>query len=232
MTELFIFSPYRLHQEAWIELLRNQPGIQVSAAFEEVSQVNPSLISGQTTILVDLSSPNPEVLHEIRERAPHAGLLILVASYAISEVIALLQAGATGLISRQETTGDLARAIIAVGRGEIVLPPEVAVQSLLALAQGRITSQGLSGMTPLGSILDRGSEPEVRLVEPLTSRELEVLNLLAQGSTNKDIAQSMVLSVRTVEAHLRSIFGKLGVSSRTEAVLWAVRNGYGVLEKQ
>ena len=231
MTELMILSPYTLHIEAWTRLLRSQPGIQVSAAFQEVSQVDPSLILGQTAILVDMPSPNPEVIRELRERAPHAGLLILVVSYDISEVVALLQAGATGLIARQETTGDLARAIIAVGRGEIVLPPEVAVQSLLALAQGRMESQGSSDMPYLGLAPGRGSEQEIKFSEPLTGREIEVLNLLAQGLTNKDIAQSMVLSVRTVEAHLRSIYNKLGVGSRTEAVLWAVRNGYGVLEE-
>ena len=59
------------------------------------------------------------------------------------------------------------------------------------------------------------------------SQETEVLGLLARGLTNKDIAQSLMLSVRTVEAHLRSIFGKLAVGSRTEAALWAVRHGYG-----
>ena len=228
MTELFIFSPYKLHHEAWRALLTNQPGIQISAALEEVSQIDLTLTSSPATILVDLSSLNPDVIHELRERAPHAGLLILVSSYDISEVISLLQAGATGLISRKETTGDLARAIIAVGRGEMVLPSEIAVQTLLALAQGQIASHGFSGMTSIGSMPSRGNEQEAGFAESLTGREVEVLNLLAQGLTNKDIAQSMVLSVRTVEAHLRSIFAKLGVRSRTEAVLWTVRNGYGV----
>ncbi|HET7376275.1 MAG TPA: response regulator transcription factor, partial [Anaerolineae bacterium] len=61
----------------------------------------------------------------------------------------------------------------------------------------------------------------------LTEREIEVLRLLAQGSTNKDIAQTLILSVRTIDAHLRSIFAKLNVRSRTEAALWAARYGYG-----
>jgi DNA-binding NarL/FixJ family response regulator len=118
-----------------------------------------------------------------------------------------LQAGATGFISRDASVGDLARAIIAAGRGEIVLPPEIAVQSLMALAQGQTV--------------------EHEMVAPLSERETEVLRLLAQGFTNKDIAQALILSVRTVEAHLRAIFAKLGVSSRTEAALWAVQHGYG-----
>ena len=99
----------------------------------------------------------------------------------------------------------LARAIIAAGRGEIVLPPSIATQALLALARGE----------PL----------ESDLIEPLTDREVEVLRLLGQGLTNKDIAQTLILSVRTVDAHLRSIFAKLGVRSRTEAALWMVKHG-------
>lgn len=230
MTELFIFSPYKLHREAWSALLINQPDIQVSAAFEEVSQIDPLLTSSPATILVERPSSKLKVIYELRTRAPHAGLLIIVPSYDIEEVISLLKAGATGLISLQAATGDLARAIIAVGRGEIVLPSEIAVQVLLALAQDKITNHSLSKTAPIGSIHSGGSAQEGGSTEPLSVREVKVLNLLAQGLTNKDIAQSMVLSVRTVEAHLRSIFGKLGVRSRTEAVLWAVRNGYGVSE--
>ncbi len=103
--------------------------------------------------------------------------------------------------------GDLVRGIIAAGRGEIALPPDVATGALTALARGEAGSGGL--------------------LEPLSERERDVLYLLAQGMTNKDIAHSLMLSVRTVEAHLRSVFDKLGVRSRTEAALWAVKRGFG-----
>jgi NarL family two-component system response regulator LiaR len=101
---------------------------------------------------------------------------------------------------------ELAQALIAVGRGEIVLPPELASNVMMALARG-------------------GSQPK-ETVEPLTDREQEVITLLAQGLTNKDIAQSLFLSVRTIEAHLRNVYSKLDITSRTEAVLWAVQHGY------
>jgi DNA-binding NarL/FixJ family response regulator len=74
--------------------------------------------------------------------------------------------------------------------------------------------------------LARGDHRPQQTVETLTDHEKEVLTLLAQGLTNKDIAQSLFLSVRTIETHLRNIYGKLNVSSRTEAVLWAVQHGY------
>ena len=92
------------------------------------------------------------------------------------------------------------------------MPPEIALQALTVLARGEPTG------------------PE-DLIEPLlTDREVDVLRLLAQGLTNKDIAQTLILSVRTIDAHLRSIFAKLSVRSRTEAVLWAVKHGYGSLQ--
>ncbi len=70
---------------------------------------------------------------------------------------------------------------------------------------------------------------ENALPEPLSSREQEVLTLLAQGLSNKEIAQRLYLSVRTVEGHLVNVYGKLGVHSRTEAALYAVRQGWVTL---
>lgn len=207
LTNLIILTPYGLHREAWRALLSEQPGIQVSGAIEDISRAAERLIPDQAnTILIDLPDPRPENARTLRTFAPHCGLLFLVQSYELSLVLPLLQAGATGFISRDASVGDLARAVIAAGRGEIVLPPEIAIQSLMALAQSQPANPARS--------------------EPLTERESEVLTLLAQGHTNKDIAQALFLSVRTVEAHLRSIFAKLAVNSRTEALLWAIQHGY------
>ena len=158
-----------------------------------------------TSVLIDLPVPQLDVIKSLKESRSTFGLLVLVHSYDLAEIISLLKAGATGCVSRDATVSDLARAIIAAGRGEIVLPPSIATQALLALARGE----------PL----------EASPIEPLTEREVDVLRLLGQGLTNKDIAQTLILSVRTVDAHLRSIFAKLGVRSRTEAALWVVKHG-------
>ena len=207
MTNLIILAPFALHRQAWRALFLTQPDINIIAVVEDASQATTLIVPGKpTTIFIDLHTPQPELARQIKSLVPECGLVFLVPSYELSQVIPLLQAGATGCISRHESVADLARAIIAAGRGEIVLPPAVAVQSLMALAQGQPVEQSLVG--------------------PLSERETEVLKLLAHGHTNKDIAQALFLSVRTVEAHLRSIFAKLGVSSRTEAALWAVQHGY------
>jgi NarL family two-component system response regulator LiaR len=208
-TRLLIYSPAALHREAWRALLSDQPGIVIGGVLAEATHLAVLLQPDRpTTLLIDLPTPQPDVIRSLKDIAPDLGLLIFVQSYDLSEIIPLLKAGATGCLSRDESISDLARAIIAVGRGEIVLPPTLAVQALTALAHAE-------PIEPANSI------------EPLTDRETEVLRWLAQGLTNKDIAQTLILSVRTIDAHLRSIFAKLNVRSRTEAAMWATRNGYG-----
>lgn len=207
-THLIILSPAMLHREAWRALLTGQPDVIVSGALADPAHIAALIQPNQpTTLLIDLPDPQPDLARHIRSSAPEAGVLFLVQSYDLAEVIPLLQAGATGCVSRDEPAGDLVRAIIAAGRGEIVLPPSFAARVLIALA--------------------RGEAAATNPTEALSEREIEVVRLLGQGLTNKDIAQTLMLSVRTVEAHLRNIYGKLGVRSRTEAALWAVRHGYG-----
>lgn len=207
VTHVVVLSPVLLYQEAWRALLSAQPGIGVIGT-TAVAPGPGSLAASASpvTILCDLPTPPLQAVKEIKTTVPAAGVLCLVQSYDLAEIVALLQAGANGCLTRDEPVPDLARAVIAVGRGEIALPLDIAARALAAMA--------------------RGTAPSQDHVEPLSEREEEVLRLLAQGLTNKDMAQTLILSVRTVEAHLRSIFGKLGVRSRTEAALWAIRHGY------
>jgi NarL family two-component system response regulator LiaR len=210
-THVIILAPATLYQEAWRALLSAQPYIILAGTVSDPSEIGPLEQSGQqTTILVDVPSSQTEVARQLHRTTPECGLLILVETYDLGTILPLLQAGAIGCLSRNASVSELARAIIAVGRGEIALPPGIGARALAALASGR----------PIGS----GSDT---MVENMTERETEVLSLLAQGMTNKDIAQEFIVSVRTVEAHLRNIYGKLSVNSRTEAALWAAKNSYG-----
>jgi DNA-binding NarL/FixJ family response regulator len=207
-THVVIYAMGRLQRAAWSALIERQPGIEVAGGAASPAELTQSVKAGQNTaVLLDAPVLAREPVNRLVAAAPGAGLLFLVDAYDLEAIVSLLRAGAIGVIHRDAHPGDLARSLVAAGRGEIVLPPELAGRALAALARG-----------------------EVRLDQPgdrLTDREQEVLTLLAQGMTNKDIAQSLVLSVRTVEAHLRNVYGKLDVSSRTEAALWAVNNGYG-----
>ncbi len=117
---------------------------------------------------------------------------------------AWLDAGASGLVLETSPLEELLDAIRQVARGETYLPRDLAQDFVASLAFTEISHN-----TP---------------IEPLTDREREVVRLLAQGLSNKDIAQRLHLNVRTVEGHLANVYGKLQVKSRTEAALWAVQN--------
>jgi len=206
VIKVAIWAEATLPRVAWEALLTPQPGLEVwgtAANLDDLLAL--SLVGGHTAVLLDLEEPLSPQVEQVAKAIPDVGQLYLVDEYELSQIVALLQAGATGVLSRNATLPELTRALIATSRGEIVLPPELAAQALVTLARGGLRAR--------------------QNIETLTDRERDVLTLLAKGMTNKDIAQNLFLSVRTVEAHLRNIYGKLEVASRTEAVLWAVQHG-------
>lgn len=207
LTQVIILAAAALPRMAWAALVEQMPGLEVWGIAANKEDLGALPLTGNpTSLLIDFPGLPINLVRTLATAVPDYGVLCLVDGYELDEIVALLQAGAMGCLSRDATVPELARALIAAGRGEIVLPPALATRALAALARGE-----LSRLTDS---------------ESLTERESDVLGLLARGLTNKDIAQSLFLSVRTVEAHLRNIYGKLGVSSRTEAVLWAVQHGF------
>ena len=165
-------------------------------------------------VLLDIQMPRLsgiEATRQIKARFPKVRILILTAYDDDPYVFALLQAGADGYLLKTVEVDDLLRGVRAVYRGESVLSPEVTQKVLQQIRTRR----------PAGA---------VEQIEALTSRELEILRLAAQGLTNKAIGQEIGISDRTVQGHLANIFGKLGVASRTEAVTEALKRGWIVLQ--
>lgn len=145
-----------------------------------------------------------EVTRWVRTNQPSTGVLVLTAYDDEPYVLAVLKAGANGYVLKTADGEEIVQAVRAVHEGKSALDPEIA----------RKVMRRISG----GSIVEN--------IEELTSRELEVLTLVAQGYTNKAIGVQLGISDRTVQGHLAKIFGKLQASSRTEAVMRAVSSGW------
>ncbi len=207
LTQVIVVTSMRLHGRAWQTLLQDEAFLDVLGVMEEPDQESLPIDEDKPlAILFDELNPVPARAQQLAAAWSNAGSLFLMNDLDPDQMAAFIAAGASGFLTREAEASDLTRALIAVGRGELALPSELAGQVLRQLAERSGGSQALA--------------------EQLTDREQEVLVQLAQGMTNKEIAQSLMISVRTVEAHLRSIYGKLEVSSRTEAALWAVNHDF------
>jgi DNA-binding NarL/FixJ family response regulator len=152
-----------------------------------------------------------EATRRIKDRWPDVKVLVLTAYDDDPYIFALLQAGASGYILKTASSEELVQAVRTVHQEGSALSPEVT---------GKVVAQLVTGR-PLGV------QPQA---EALTGRELEVLQLAARGLTNRAIGRELGISDRTVQGHLANIYGKLGASSRTEAVTRALQRGWIVLD--
>jgi DNA-binding NarL/FixJ family response regulator len=168
------------------------------------------------TLILDVNLPDMnglEVTRRLRDRGDLTPIVILTVHNDSQTVLGLLEAGATGYVLKDEALDRLAGAVRAAARGETWLSPAVAEQVVR-----RAIAKNPNGGQPAENI----SPP----LSPLTPRELEVLRLLASGLDNEAIADRLVLTKRTVQNHITIIYDKLGVTSRTEALLYAVQHGW------
>lgn len=155
-------------------------------------------------VLMDVKMPGTdgvEALRVLRQRGNPARVLIVTSFTEQRTVVPALRAGAAGYVYKDVDPDALAGAIRSVHAGHVLLQPEVAG----ALLAGEHTSGG------------RGPS--------LTEREREVLGLIADGRSNREIARALVLSEKTVKTHVSNILMKLDLADRTQAALWAVRHG-------
>ncbi|MFJ9056414.1 MULTISPECIES: response regulator transcription factor [unclassified Streptomyces] len=157
-------------------------------------------------VLMDIKMPGMdgiEALRRLRELENPARVLIVTSFTEQRTVVPALRAGASGYVYKDVDPDALAGAIRSVHAGHVLLQPEVA---------GALLAQD-----DTGNGTGRGST--------LTEREREVLGLIADGRSNREIARALVLSEKTVKTHVSNILMKLDLSDRTQAALWAVRNG-------
>jgi DNA-binding NarL/FixJ family response regulator len=197
------------------EFLEEDPGIVVVA--EAVNGEEALRLVGEhvpAVAVLDIQMPTMtgiEATRRIKAAHPGVRVLILTAYDDDPYVLALLRAGADGYILKNAGPDELVRAVKDVSAGGMVLSPDVAARVVAQMTAGRPAAAQ-------------------EQVEPLSERELDVLRLAGQGLTNKAIGHTLGISDRTVQGHLASIYGKLGVGSRTEAVTRALKLGWIVLE--
>jgi len=173
-----------------------------------VSKLQPDVI------LLNIAIPGMdavEVLPPVRQRSPATKPLMLTAAVDEARIFEALRAGAKGYLSKDASVSDLLKAIQTVHQGELWVERRLIARFFEGEASAGVAEGHLHGRT-------KGV---------LTAREQEVVRLLASSCTNKDIAQTLCISEKTVKSHLHSIFRKLKVTRRLQVILYAIQRGLG-----
>lgn len=212
---ILLVEDHKIVREGTRQLLAQSVDMQVVGeaadgleAVRLAAEINPDVI------IMDVRLPRLngiEATRTIKKRFPNTKVLILSAYDDDSYVFPLLQAGASGYLLKTSSGAELAEAIRQVSAGQIALSPGI-MAKIVNRVGGRQTSH------------------KTKTPEGLTEREMDVLRSAAHGYANKVIATKLGISTQTVQVHLRNIFGKLEVGSRSEAVARAIQAGWITLE--
>ncbi len=219
---VIIAEDHAVVREGTRELIDREPDIEVvgeatngAEAVELADRLLPDVA------ILDISMPvmtGIEATERIKAAHPSTAVLVLTAYDDDPYIFALLKSGAAGYLLKDVASSEVVRAIRSVHSGEPVLHPAIA---------RKVMARFSAEQAATGTVV----EPAISQKKlSLTDREMEVLRLAANGMTNAEIADSLYFSVRTVQVHMTHIFSKLGVGSRTEAVIASLRQGLLSLE--
>lgn len=216
--KVLIADDHRVVREGLSSILETKDDIHVVG---EARDGGEAVERGRTllpdVILMDVSMPGMtgvEATRIIKRELPHIGVIALTMYEEQQYIFDLVRAGATGYLLKDTDSSQILAAIRAVSRGESLIHPSVASK---ILAEFSLLAEG------------KGRKRSV-LEHDLTDREITVLRLVADGKTNKEIANVLDLSEKTVKNHVRNIFHKLHVYDRTQAAILAIRKGIIELE--
>jgi NarL family two-component system response regulator LiaR len=217
MTEtirVLIADDHAVVREGLRALIETEPGMTlVGEAADGVEVVERARMLAPDVILLDLVMPRKggiEAISEIKRENPDARILVLTSFAEDDKVFPAIKGGAMGYLLKDSSPAELLQAVRDVYQGDLSMHPTIARKLMREL-------QRSSDLPPTE--------------EPLTGRELEVLSLLARGLSNREIADDLVVSERTVRTHVSNILGKLHLANRTQAALYALREGLASLEE-
>jgi len=200
-------------------ILEREPGFEIvgeaedtRGAFDLSVQLSPDII------LMDLSLPAPggiETTQRIKRELPSAGIIVLAVNEDEDALFDAIKAGAAAFILKDVSPDDLVAIIRRVASGEYLINDKV-------FAKPAVASRVLKEFREL-AIYGQEAAP---IFAPLSPREVEILDNIAQGMTNKQVAYALSISEQTVKNHMSSILRKLSVNDRTQAVVYAMRQGW------
>lgn len=215
-VRVLLADDHRLLRQGLRMLLSLQPEIDVVGeartgreAVEQALRLQPDVV------VLDISMPDMdglEACRRLRARTPAPGVLMLTMHESEDYFFQALRAGAAGYLVKRAAPPDVQMAILAVARGGAFLYPGLA----------RALVQAYTAASPASSSGEKRIAEQLRALSP---RELEVLKLVAGGATSQEIAEQLVLSVKTVQAHRASVMAKLGLENIAHLVRFAVRSG-------
>ena len=215
IISIFVADDHPIVRRGIRDLLETEPDIAVIGeaangreAVAGVSELKPDVVLMD---LVMAPVDGIEATRQIKAQQPDVKILVLTSFATDDKVFPAIKAGALGYLIKDTAPEELVQAIRQVHQGQATLHPAIA-QKLLA---------------EIAAPADQEPTPD-----PLTGREVEVLKLLAHGLTNQEIADKLVIGITTVYSHVSSILSKLHLATRTQAALYALREGYVPLYEQ
>lgn len=212
---ILVVDDHVVVREGLCALLGEWPDFQVVGQAGDGEQaVRQAKALRPDVILMDLVMPHKDgvaAIMEIKEEDPDARILVLTSFSEDRKAYDAVKAGALGYVLKDSSSDEVIEAIRDVYRGELALKPSLALRVIRELGRP-------SSLPPAG--------------EPLTDREVEVLQLVAQGLSNQEIGDRLKISERTVRSHVSSILEKLHLANRTQAALYALREGLASLDAE
>ena len=218
-TRILIVDDHVLFRVGIAQILSKEPDLDVVGEAEDArSAVDTALETSPNIVLMDLSLPSPggiETTQRIKRELPSTAVIVLASAEDDDSLFDAIKAGAAAFILKDVGPDDLVNIIRRVSNGEYLINDKV-------FSQPSVASRVLKEFREL-AVYGQEAAP---IFAPLSPREVEILDNIAQGMTNKQVAYTLSISEQTVKNHMSSILRKLSVNDRTQAVVYAMRQGW------